>query len=65
MSEIDVVAALRQAIGSVETSKMKQTELAKLKSLAPQLEKTAAETKSVADSTRLQALAEILKRPAR
>jgi len=61
----DQIAALRQAIGRAETSKMKQSELAKLKTLAPPLEKTAAETKSAADSTRLQALAEILKRPAR
>jgi len=61
----DRIATLRQAIGSAETSHMKQRELAKLKSLAPSLEKTAATTKSAADSTRLQALAEILKRPAR
>jgi len=61
----DQIAALRQAIGRAESSKMKQSELEKLKGLAPPLEKTAAETKSVADSTRLQALAEILKRPAR
>ncbi len=61
----DRIAALRQAIGSAETSDMKQRELAKLKSLAQSLGKTAATTKGAADSTRLQALAEILKRPAR
>jgi len=44
---------------------MKQSELAKLKSLAPSLEKSATSTQSAADSTRLQALAEILKQPAR
>src|SRR6201991_46022 len=59
----DQIAALRQTIGSAETSKMNKKDLAKLKSLAPSLEKTAAETKSAADSTRLKALAEILKRP--
>jgi len=58
------IAALRQAIERAESSHMKRREVAKLKSLAPSLEKSAAMTKSAADSTRLQALAEILKRPA-
>jgi hypothetical protein len=44
---------------------MKQKELAKLKSLAPSLEKSAVSTKSAADSTRMHELAEILKKPAR
>jgi hypothetical protein len=61
----DQIAALRTGIQNAETSHMKQSDLAKLKSLAPSLEKSAAMTKSAADSTRLQALAEILKRPAR
>jgi hypothetical protein len=61
----DRIAALRQAIGNAESSHMKQGDLSKLKSLAPLLDKTAATTKSAADSTRLQALAEILKRPER
>jgi hypothetical protein len=61
----DQVAALRKAIQSAESSGMKQKELAKLTSLAPSLEKSAASTKSAADSTRLQALADILKQPAR
>ena len=60
----DRIAALRKAIQSAETSHMNRGELAKLKSLAPSLEKSAAMTKSTADSNRLQALAEILKRPA-
>jgi hypothetical protein len=59
------IAALRQAIQKAESSNMKKNELAKLKKLAPALEKTAATAQSAADSTRLQALAEILKRPAR
>ena len=60
----DQIAALRQSIQSAESSHMKQSELAKLKSLAPSLEKSATSTQSAADSTRLQALAEILSRPA-
>jgi hypothetical protein len=60
----DQIAALRQAIQSAETSHMNRGELAKLKSLTPSLEKSAAMTKSTADSNRLRALAEILKRPA-
>jgi hypothetical protein len=59
----DRIAAVRQAIQTAESSNMKQKELAKLKKLAPSLEKTAAGTQSAADSTRLHALAEILKRP--
>jgi hypothetical protein len=61
----DRIAALRKAIQSAESSKMNRSELAKLKALAPSLEKSAAMAKSPGDSTRLQALAEILKRPAR
>jgi hypothetical protein len=61
----DPIAALRQAIQNAESSHMGNSELAKLKSLASSLEKSAATTKSAADSTRLQALAEILKQPAR
>jgi len=60
----DQIDALRQAISSAETSKLKQKDLAKLKDLAKTLEKTAT-TKSGVDTTRLQALAEILKQPVR
>jgi hypothetical protein len=56
----DQIASLRQAIQSAESSR----QLGKLKSLAPSLEKSASLSKSAADSARLQALAEILKRPA-
>jgi hypothetical protein len=59
----DRIAAVRMAIQRTERSRMSRSELAKLKSLAPSLEKSAA-TAGAADSTRLQALAEILKRPA-
>jgi hypothetical protein len=58
------IAALRKAIQSAESSHMNKRELPKLKGLAASLEKSAAMTKSEADSTRLQALAEILKQPA-
>jgi hypothetical protein len=63
LSAVQIVA-LRQAIQSAETSHMNAASLAKLKTLAPALEKSAATTKSTADSTRLQALAEILNQPA-
>lgn len=55
------IADLRQAIQKAESSRK---ELGKLKSLAPSLEKSAGLTKSAADSARLLALAEILRRPA-
>jgi hypothetical protein len=61
----DRIAALRQAFQSAESSNMVRKELAKLKAHAPSLEKSAASTTSAADSTRLRALAEILKRPVR
>jgi len=56
------IATLRQAIQEAESSK-NQKDLGKLKSLAPSLQKNAALIKSGADSARLLALAEILKRP--
>jgi hypothetical protein len=55
----DQIAALRQAIQRAESSR----KLEKLKSLAPSMEKSAGLTKSAADSARLKALAEILRRP--
>ncbi|HEX6717828.1 MAG TPA: hypothetical protein VF088_11995 [Pyrinomonadaceae bacterium] len=58
----DRIAALRQAIQSAESS---QKEMAKLKELAPSVEQGVASAKSTSDSTRLQALAEILRSPAR
>ena len=59
----DQIADLRQAIQRAESSHLNGRELEKLKSLAPSLEKSAGLTKSAADSARLQALAEILRRP--
>lgn len=61
----DRIAAIRKSIQSAESSRLSRSEVAKLKKLAPPLEKTAATATSPADSTRLQALAEILKSPAR
>ncbi len=60
----DRIAALRQAIQNAETSHLDRRSLAKLKGLAPSLDKSGALTKNAADSARLQALAEILRRPA-
>ena len=59
----DRIASLRQAIQSAESSRLNRTALAKLSSLVPSVEESARETKSSADSARLQALAEILKQP--
>ena len=57
------IASLRKAIQSAESSHMSQNKLAKLQHMAPSLEQTAATAKNPADSTRLHALAEILKHP--
>ncbi len=59
----DRIAALQKAIQSAESSSMSQSKLAKLKRMAPSLEKSAATAKNPADSARLHALAEILKHP--
>jgi hypothetical protein len=59
----DRIAALQKAIQSAESSHMSKSKLAKLKGMAPSLEKSAAMAKSPADSARLHALAEILIHP--
>jgi hypothetical protein len=59
----DRVAALRQGIQKAESSRLNRKELGKLKSLARSVEKSLSMTKTAADSARLQALAEILKKP--
>jgi len=58
------IAALQKAIQSAESSHMNKGKVAKLKNMAPSLEKDAAASKSQADSSRMHALAEILKHPA-
>jgi hypothetical protein len=59
----DQIANLRQAIQRAESSRLNQKERDELKGLAPSLDKTAGLSKSAADSARLRALAEILRRP--
>ena len=60
----DQITSLRQAIQSAESSHLGSKDVAKLKSLAPSVEQTAS-SKTGADATRLHALSEILKSPAR
>jgi hypothetical protein len=59
----DQIAALQKAIQDAESSRMSKGKLAKLKRMAPSLEKSADSAKSPADSARLHDLAEILKHP--
>ncbi len=59
----DKIADLQKAIQSAESSHMSKAALAKLKSMAPSLNKDAGTAKTPADSTRLRALAEILEHP--
>lgn len=61
----DQIAGIRQAIQRAESSKQNKNGLGKLKRFVPSLEKSARMTKSGSDSARLQALAEILRRPER
>ena len=61
----DRIAGLRQAIQTAESSNMNKKSVAKLRSLGMSLDKSSAMTKSTSDATRLQALAEILKQPAK
>jgi hypothetical protein len=60
----DRITALQKAIQNAETSRLSKSALAKLQRMAPSLEKSAATAKTPADSTRMHALADILKHPA-
>ena len=60
----DQIASLQKAIQSAETSHMSKSNVAKLKRMAPSVEKSATTAKSPADAKRLNALAQILKQPA-
>jgi len=65
----DRIVALQKAIQDAENSQMSQgkvtqSNLKKLKRMAPSLEKSAATAKNPADASRLHALAQILKNPA-
>ena len=56
------IAALQKAMQSTEGSHLSKGQLAKLRGMAPSLEKSAGAAKSPADATRLHALADVLKR---
>jgi hypothetical protein len=60
----DKIAALQKAIQNAESSHLSKGDVAKLKHMAPSLQKEAGSAKSLADSARLRALAEILEHPA-
>jgi hypothetical protein len=60
----DRIAALQKAIQNAEKSRMNKKKVAKLKDMATFLEASAAKASTPADSTRLHALADILKNPA-
>jgi len=57
------IAKLQKGILNAETSHMNESKVAKLKGMAPSLEKSAATAKTPADSMRLHELAEVLKHP--
>jgi len=57
------IAELQKVIKSAERSHMSQNSAAKLKGMAPSLEKSAATAKTPADSMRMHALADVLKHP--
>ncbi len=59
----DRITALQKAIQNAESSHMSKSNVAKLKRMAPALEKSAATAKTPADATRLHSLAQILKQP--
>ena len=57
------IAKLQKVIKSAESSHMSKSSTAKLKGMAPSLEKSAATSKTPADSMRIHALADVLKHP--
>jgi hypothetical protein len=57
------IANLRKAIESAETSHMNKGKVAKLKKMAPSIEKSAGTAKTATDATRMRALAAILNHP--
>lgn len=54
------ITKLQKAIHNAESSHMNKNKMAKLKGMAPSLEKSAASAKSPADSTRMHGLADVL-----
>jgi hypothetical protein len=59
----DRIAALQQAIQSAESSHLSKSKVAKLKQMAPDVEKSASAAQNAADASRLHALAAILQHP--
>jgi hypothetical protein len=57
------IAELEKAIKSAEKSHLNKSNAAKLKAMAPSLEKSAETAKTPADSMRMHALADVLKHP--
>ena len=57
------IATLQQAIQNAESSHLSKGKVAKLKQMAPDVEKSAAAAQSAADASRLHALAAILQHP--
>jgi len=61
----DEIASLQKGIASAEGSHLGKSDVAKLKGMAPSVEKAAASSNNPADGTRLRGLAEILKNPSK
>ncbi|HKX28608.1 MAG TPA: hypothetical protein VJ302_12980 [Blastocatellia bacterium] len=61
----DQITAVRNAIQSAESSNLNRKDVSKLQSFTRSLKETARTAKSPVDSKRLQALADILQRPAK
>jgi len=57
------IGQLQKAIQTAETSHLSKVSLARLKAMAPGLEKEAAAAKTPADASRMHALADVLKHP--
>jgi hypothetical protein len=57
------IADLRKAIAGAESSHMNKGKVAKLRKMAPSVEKSAGTAKMPADAARIRALAEILNHP--
>jgi len=57
------IASLQKAIQSAESSRMNKGKMERLKKMAPSLEKSASNAKTLSNAARLRALADILKHP--
>jgi hypothetical protein len=57
------ISALQQAIQSAESSHLSKSKVAKLKQMAPDVEKSAVAAQNATDASRLHALAAILQHP--